>query len=246
MRLVFHDPSSVITTIRSPSGTPQMAVGLGLPSLVNVVSSMYLDLATSAKVSGTAQAAFSSIVTLFLMPPRSLEKKLNVLPSSPYRLPIASYVAPLADLCRIVGGRLDRLTLGVTASVARGDGHARGVADPLDLPGRLLRDRHQAVTGGRGPDGRRLGPAVLGERGQQDVLGLGDVGEGDWHEPNLSSRVATLLPAGPSLRARLPSRAAHGAARPAWPVPAAPTCRGQRPPAVARPCRAAPTGSTRP
>src|SRR4029077_14660428 len=70
-------------------------------------------------------AALSSIVTLFFMPPRNLEKTLNVLPSSPYRLPIASYVAPLADLSRI-------------AAVA-------STASPLTLP---LRSHGAMVTRG--------------------------------------------------------------------------------------------------
>src|SRR4051794_6167502 len=53
IRLTFHDFSSVMTTNRSPAGAAQMAVGLGRPSLVNVVSRMYSDLATSANVAGT-------------------------------------------------------------------------------------------------------------------------------------------------------------------------------------------------
>ncbi|SHU75325.1 Uncharacterised protein [Mycobacteroides abscessus subsp. abscessus] len=43
MRLVFHDPSSVMISSLSPSGTPHTGVGLGLPSLVNVVSSRYFS-----------------------------------------------------------------------------------------------------------------------------------------------------------------------------------------------------------
>ena len=54
MRLTFHDFSWVIATRRSPSGAAQIGVGLGLPSLVNVVSRMYSALATSAKVAGMA------------------------------------------------------------------------------------------------------------------------------------------------------------------------------------------------
>src|ERR1700758_276535 len=53
IRLVFHDPSSVITKSLSPSGTPQIGVGLGRPSLVNVVKSRYLDLMTSWKLGAT-------------------------------------------------------------------------------------------------------------------------------------------------------------------------------------------------
>src|SRR5260370_1410146 len=53
IRLTFHGVSWVMTSNRSPSGAAQMAVGLGLPSLVNVVSRMYSDFATSAKVAGT-------------------------------------------------------------------------------------------------------------------------------------------------------------------------------------------------
>ena len=60
-----------------------MAVGFGFPSFVDVVSRMYLALATSSKVSGIPQVGFNSMVTLFFMPPRSFEKALNVLPSSP-------------------------------------------------------------------------------------------------------------------------------------------------------------------
>ena len=43
MRLTFQDCSWVIATRPSPRGAAQMAVGLGLPSLVNVVSRMYSD-----------------------------------------------------------------------------------------------------------------------------------------------------------------------------------------------------------
>jgi hypothetical protein len=43
MRLTFHELSSVMTSSRSPSGAPQIAVGFGVPSLVKVVSSRYLD-----------------------------------------------------------------------------------------------------------------------------------------------------------------------------------------------------------
>src|SRR6478752_4370114 len=53
IRLTFHDFSCVITTRPSPSGAAQIAVGLGRPSLVNVVSRMYSLFATSAKVTGT-------------------------------------------------------------------------------------------------------------------------------------------------------------------------------------------------
>jgi hypothetical protein len=41
IRFVFHDPSSVMTSSLSPSGTTQIGVGLGWPSLVNVVNSKY-------------------------------------------------------------------------------------------------------------------------------------------------------------------------------------------------------------
>ena len=54
IRLTFQELSWVMTTKRSPSGAAQMAVGFGLPSLVKVVSRMYSDLATSAKVTGMA------------------------------------------------------------------------------------------------------------------------------------------------------------------------------------------------
>ena len=60
IRLTFQDVSCVIATRPSPAGAAQMAVGLGLPSLVNVVSRMYSDLATSAKVTGTTQSIFPS------------------------------------------------------------------------------------------------------------------------------------------------------------------------------------------
>ena len=50
MRLTFHESLPVITRARSPSAAIQIAVGLGLPSLVNVVSETYWDLITSAKL----------------------------------------------------------------------------------------------------------------------------------------------------------------------------------------------------
>ena len=53
IRLVFHDPASVLTSSLPSSGTAQMGVGLGLPSLVKVVNRMYLDSATSSNVTGT-------------------------------------------------------------------------------------------------------------------------------------------------------------------------------------------------
>ena len=40
MRLAFHDSSSVMTSSRRRRARAQIAVGLGLPSLVNVVSRM--------------------------------------------------------------------------------------------------------------------------------------------------------------------------------------------------------------
>src|SRR5882757_2643037 len=40
IRRTFHESSSVTTKRRSPSGAAQIAVGYGLPSLVNVVSRM--------------------------------------------------------------------------------------------------------------------------------------------------------------------------------------------------------------
>ena len=43
IRLVFQDPSSVMISSLSPSGTPHTVVGLGLPSLVKVVSSRYFS-----------------------------------------------------------------------------------------------------------------------------------------------------------------------------------------------------------
>src|ERR1700741_1236423 len=57
IRLVFHDPSSVITRSLSPSGTPPMGVGLGRPSLVKVVNSRYLDVITSLKLGATSDFA---------------------------------------------------------------------------------------------------------------------------------------------------------------------------------------------
>src|SRR5262245_40513846 len=53
IRLTFHESPSVMTSRRSRSGAAQITVGLERPSLVNVVSRMYLALATSAKVTGT-------------------------------------------------------------------------------------------------------------------------------------------------------------------------------------------------
>src|SRR5689334_23689011 len=56
IRLTFHDFSWVMTRSRSPrclSRAAQIGVGLGLPSLVNVVSRMYCALARSAKVGVT-------------------------------------------------------------------------------------------------------------------------------------------------------------------------------------------------
>lgn len=62
--------------------------------------------------------------------------------------------------------------------------HPRRVADPLDLPRFLLGDDQQSIPAvgvQGGPDGNRLGPAVLGEGGQQQVLRLGKVRKGRGH-----------------------------------------------------------------
>ena len=55
IRFVFQEPSSVMTNSLSPSATPQTGVGFGLPSLVNVVSSRYFELATLSKLSATSK-----------------------------------------------------------------------------------------------------------------------------------------------------------------------------------------------
>src|SRR5437870_1019879 len=47
IRFVFQEPSSVMISSLSPSGTPQTGVGFARPSLVKVVSSRYLALTTS-------------------------------------------------------------------------------------------------------------------------------------------------------------------------------------------------------
>ena len=91
MRLVFHEPSSVMTNGLSPSGTPQTVVGFGRPSLVKG-GQQQVPLAADVLERGHQSAspsALSSMVTFFDMPPRSFENRLNVLPRSPYRLPIA-------------------------------------------------------------------------------------------------------------------------------------------------------------
>src|SRR6478752_4697911 len=64
MRLTFQDCSWVITTRSSPCGAAQMAVGLGLPSLVNVVNRMYSDLATSANVTGMRSNLLPRVASL--------------------------------------------------------------------------------------------------------------------------------------------------------------------------------------
>src|SRR6476660_9658243 len=156
-------------------------------------------------------------------PPRSsrLQFDRHVVLHSPAQLGenverLAEQPVALAD--RVIGGavsrllqdrgvRLDRLALPVTASVADRDGHSRGVADPLDLPRLLLADRHQAVSPWRGPDGCRLGPAVLGEGGQQDVVGLGDVGKGDRDAVKRSGQPSSS-PSVSSSTARRPSMVA--------------------------------------
>src|SRR6516165_873869 len=53
IRLTFQDFDSVMTSSRSPSAAAQIGTGLGLPSLVKVVSKKYWDLAGSAKVGVT-------------------------------------------------------------------------------------------------------------------------------------------------------------------------------------------------
>jgi hypothetical protein len=50
IRLTFQAFFSVINRAASPSGTTQIGVGLGRPSLVNVVGETYLALVTSANV----------------------------------------------------------------------------------------------------------------------------------------------------------------------------------------------------
>lgn len=54
IRLTFHAFPADIASSRSPSAAAQMGVGLGRPSLVNVVNRMYFALAKSANVGVTA------------------------------------------------------------------------------------------------------------------------------------------------------------------------------------------------
>src|SRR5689334_20433104 len=64
IRLVFHDPSSVEISSLSPSRTPHTGVGLGLPSLVNVVSSRYFESAMSWNVSDMGRRSLSLAIRL--------------------------------------------------------------------------------------------------------------------------------------------------------------------------------------
>src|SRR6476661_7771408 len=81
MRLIFQDCSWVITTRPSPEGAAQMAVGLGLPSLVNVVSRMYSDLAISANVTGMTPNLLPRVASLLphrIRPSSALELALGL------------------------------------------------------------------------------------------------------------------------------------------------------------------------
>ncbi|KDE97353.1 hypothetical protein Y900_000015 [Mycolicibacterium aromaticivorans JS19b1 = JCM 16368] len=125
IRFTFQDTRSVMTSIRSPSGTPQMAVGLGLPSLVNVVSSRYFDWATSWKVGAwVRRPQFQADVARAAA--AQLGEEIEHFASSPYRLPIASYTR---SICRESSRML------ATASTA----------SPLTLP---LRSQTARVTRG--------------------------------------------------------------------------------------------------
>src|ERR1700722_18449913 len=62
IRLTFHDFPWVIISRRSPSLAAQIAVGLGRPSLVKVVSRTYCALATSAKVGATGPVSSGLVV----------------------------------------------------------------------------------------------------------------------------------------------------------------------------------------
>src|SRR5690349_7835375 len=110
---------------------------------------------------------------------------------------LADDAVALAD--RVVnGGRLrlvengrrslDGLAGRAAVHGAGGQRDPRGVADSLDLPRLFLGDDQEPVPSlfvQGGPDGRWLGLAVLGERSQQDVLRLGEIGEGRCHQHNL-------------------------------------------------------------
>src|SRR5690242_6546580 len=54
IRLVFHEPSSVLMSSLPSCGTPQTGVGLGRPSFVKVVSSRYFSRYTSSNVGAMA------------------------------------------------------------------------------------------------------------------------------------------------------------------------------------------------
>ena len=140
---------------RLPSGTPQTGVGLGLPSLVNVVSSRYFAWSTSLNVGAT------------LRPPRQFQAD-GALGAAAQ---LGEDVEDLADDAVALADRVGRrprcatssstVAIASTASpltlplhVADGEGDPRGVADALDLPRVLLGDHQRAVAVAGDPDRR--------------------------------------------------------------------------------------------
>src|SRR5690349_4537975 len=64
MRLVFHDPSSVLISSLPSCGTPHTGVGFGRPSLVKVVSSRYFSSYTSSNSGIRGRSQFDGHVLL--------------------------------------------------------------------------------------------------------------------------------------------------------------------------------------
>ena len=73
-------------------------------------------------------------------------------------------------LGQVAGNGLDGLALDLAQCAALLDGDPRGVLDPLGLPGAVVGADQQLALVRHAPDRSRLGPAVLGEGRQKQVL----------------------------------------------------------------------------
>ena len=122
MRLVFHEPSSVLINSLSPSGTPHTGVGLGRPSLVNVVSSRYfarvdvLERGSSSFRRSVHRLQFDRDVLVHAA--AQLGEEVERLADQAVALADRVVGGAVGRLVQDGGGGLDRLALGLAAAVA--------------------------------------------------------------------------------------------------------------------------------
>ncbi len=115
------------------------------------------------------------------MPPRSSARGTKYQTWFQYRLMMALNTLRVSDFGRFRATASTGSPFGSAEHTAFLDGDPRSVVDALGLPRSVVGDDEQLVTVGYSPDRGRLGLAVLGEGGQQQVLLAVNVLEGRCH-----------------------------------------------------------------